>query len=765
MARPAQPGPPRTLADQLRSWPDERLAALLAARPDLAAPTPRDSAQVAARAAAPASVQRALDDLDQLGLHVLDALVVLGPTTSEELVATVHADPARVRESLGILLDRALAWESTSGLRALTGVAEALRGSRAVGPSGVRPVLPHGLSREETAVRVAACTPAARALLTHVAAHGGEGTTGTARVPATPEEATSPIEEALARGLLLPQGGGLVHLPGQVALALRAGRTTEAPVDEPEPLADAERDQALVDRVAAGAAFDAVRRTELMLDQWGAAPPTVLRSGGLGVKDLRALAVELHVTPREAGLLVEVAAAAGLLAEGPDADGVPSWLPTHGFDAWVAKQTGERWLALARSWWDSPRLSGLVDTRDEAGRTRNALVPELSSTFQAEARRMTLAELADLPAGRVPASGTGVPSLVERVVWRRPRRPAARREMVGFAVEEAAALGVTGAGGLATYSRLLLAGDTEAGLAALAPLLPVPVDHVLVQADLTAVAPGPLVPEVAKSLHLMAEVESRGGATVYRFTKDSVRRALDAGWSAREIHDFLGRTSRTGVPQPLTYLVDDVVRTFGTLRVGHAEAFVRADDEAALDVLLHRPDAAALGLRRIAPTVLVSSVPVDLLLPRLRELGASPVVEAPDGTVHVARPDLQRARTPRPRAVPGLESARESARVASVVTAVRSGDRAAAAAPVQAGGPSTPSEALTALREAIEAGVTVVIGYLDNHGTRTERVVEPLRLEGGQLTAHDHRSDGSRVFAVHRITSVTTLTSAPPPGP
>ena len=50
-----------------------------------------------------------------------------------------------------------------------------------------------------------------------------------------------------------------------------------------------------------------------------------------------------------------------------------------------------------------------------------------------------------------------------------------------------------------------------------------------------------------------------------------------------------------------------------------------------------------------------------------------------------------------------------------------------------------------------------VIGYVDNHGSRSDRVVDPLGLEGGRLTAHDHRADDTRVFAVHRITSVRSV--------
>jgi predicted DNA-binding transcriptional regulator YafY len=61
---------------------------------------------------------------------------------------------------------------------------------------------------------------------------------------------------------------------------------------------------------------------------------------------------------------------------------------------------------------------------------------------------------------------------------------------------------------------------------------------------------------------------------------------------------------------------------------------------------------------------------------------------------------------------------------------------------------------MAALREAAELGATVLIGYVDNQGRTTERLVDPIRVEGGSLTARDHRSDDDRSFAVHRITMV-----------
>jgi hypothetical protein len=752
----------RTLAGQLRSWPDERLTRLLLARPDLATPAPHDSGQLASRAATRSSILRALDQLTTAELSVLDALVVVGHTTEAGLTEVVHAAPSSVTAALSRLLDLALVWEAPPGVRTLTAVAEALtQGGGAAGVSGLRPVSEDPPPAEEVRRRLDELSPAARALLEHVLESGGEATTGSARHTVLPEEAASPAEELLARRLLVPRSGGVVVLPGEVGIALRGGRTTTHPVDEEPELATGAREAALVDRASAGAAFEVVRRVELLLDHWGLTPPGALRSGGLGVRDLRATAAQLHVDEPTAALLVEVAAAAGLVATAADPDGNPAWLPTDAFDQWTGQPVAERWVALTRAWLDSPRLPGLVGSRDPAGKVWNALVPELSGIHQVESRRMALDALLELPAGEVLAAGTGVPSLVRRIAWRRPRRPRTRADQVGWAVEEATMLGVTSLGGVASYSRQLLTGHEAAAVAGLAELLPEPVDHVLLQADLTAVAPGPLESQLARRLQLVADVESRGGATVYRFTPASVRRALDTGWTATEVHDFVTSVSRTPVPQPLSYLVDDTARTFGTIRVGHAEAFLRADDEAALTELLHHPKASALGLRRIAPTVLVSSTPLDVLLPRLRDLGAAPVVEAADGTVHVARPDLLRARTPREHRARAAKVARETAHAAHAVTAIRAGDRAESSRTEAPATVLTPSGSMAALREAVEAGETVLIGYLDNQGTRSERLVDPVRVEGGSLTAYDHRSDDVRTFAVHRITTVRPVTSDP----
>jgi hypothetical protein len=799
--------PPRTLADQLRGWSDAALSRLLRERPDLATPAPQDSGQLASRAGTRASALRAVDQLDQLELTVLDAVLANGGTASRGRVRElVHAGEAEVDAALDRLHALALVWGDDDLLRALSVLGDALgtavsglgpdlelllggygpsrvallatdlgltpSGDRSADIAAIRDLL---AAPEQVAALVAEVDDRARAILDHLDREGRDGSVEATDRLVRRGDPAGPVDSLLARGLLVAKDRRHVSLPREVALHLRGGRTTRDPVVGPPALATGSRDAGLVDRAAAGAAFELVRHVELLLEHWGTQPPNALRSGGLGVRELRAAAELLHVEEKVAALHVELASAAGLVDVGATDDQDAAWLPTDAFDHWTATSVADRWTRLALAWLDSPRMFGLVGSRI-GGKPVNALAPDLERAWLVDTRRSALREVGELPPGEVLAAGTGLPSLVERLVWLRPRRPAARREAVAWAMEEAAVVGVVALGGLAAHGRALLGDDdpTHHAAAALEPLLPEPVDHVLLQADLTAVAPGPLEQDLGRNLATLADIESRGGATVYRFTERSVRRGFDSGWSAAEIQAFLASASRTPVPQPLVYLVDDVSRKFGTVRVGSAESFLRSDDESALAELVHHPKASSLRLRRIAPTVVVSDVPLDVLLPRLRELGAAPVVEAPDGTVRLARREVLRARSPRTRrtdhGAPGgghdpRGAARLGARIAATVTAIRAGDRAAAHRPAGPPSPSqgprsSPAELLSALREAADAKQTVVIGYVDNAGVTVDRVVDPVHVHAGQLTAFDHRADDVRLFAVHRITGVAALRDA-----
>jgi hypothetical protein len=309
---------------------------------------------------------------------------------------------------------------------------------------------------------------------------------------------------------------------------------------------------------------------------------------------------------------------------------------------------------------------------------------------------------------------------------------------------------------------------TAAAARVLAPLLPEPLDHVLLQADLTAVAPGPLRRPLAELLDMVADVESKGGATVYRFTPGSVRRALDSGQSAADLHAFLARYSRTPVPQPLTYLIDDVARRHGRLRVGAASAYVRCDDDATLDEILADKRAAGLGLRRLASTVLAARADPAALLEGLRGMGFAPAAESAGGDVLIARADARRT-PPRtaPEPVPDGPPVPDDALLTAAVRAIRAGDLAATAphrteaagAAGTAGEPprSGAAETLATLQAAVLTGEAVWIGHVNADGAASQRVIAPVRVEGGFVTAYDHTADEVRTFALHRITGVAEL--------
>ncbi|MFF4759680.1 helicase-associated domain-containing protein [Streptomyces sp. NPDC001292] len=330
---------------------------------------------------------------------------------------------------------------------------------------------------------------------------------------------------------------------------------------------------------------------------------------------------------------------------------------------------------------------------------------------------------------------------------------------------------------VATASPTVPASPAEQAAAAaeaarvLAPLLPEPLDHVLIQADLTAVAPGPLRRPLAETLGVLADVESKGGATVYRFTPASVRRALDAGRTATDLHAFLAAHSRTPVPQPLAYLIDDVARRHGHLRVGAASAYVRCDDDALLNEILADKRSAGLRLRRLAPTVLAAQADPAALLEGLRAMGYAPAAESAAGDVLITRAHSHRT-PPRtaPDPVPEGPPAPDAALLSAAIRAIRAGDLASTAprkpaAATRENGelPRTGSaETLATMQAAVLTGEALWIGYVNAEGAASQRVIAPIRVEGGFVTAYDHTADEVRTYPLHRVTGVAELADDQP---
>ncbi|MFE2325044.1 helicase-associated domain-containing protein [Streptomyces sp. NPDC059385] len=794
---------PRSLAEALRARDDAALAALLHARPDLLSPVPGDVTQLATRAGTRASVVRALDRLDRFALQTAEALAVApepcpyevleGLLTGGETEGEGERARSALPRALATLRDQAFVWGDDERLRLVRTARELLAPSaQRPSPTGLGPTVSEataGMSPTRIQEIVAAAglpathdpvsaVTALTALFTDrqrmsrlldeapAEAHQvlGRLVWGPPYGEVTPNP-TVPVRWLRDRGLLLPASARTVVLPREVALHLRGGLAHRS-VEPVAPAVPAHREHRpqLVDANAAGQALAALSTVEELVKSWEHAGPPVLRAGGLSVRDLKRTAVALDSAEPQAAFWIELAYAAGLLASDGEAD--ERYAPTPAFDDWCELPPAERWSALVTAWLPATRTPGLVGEQDAKGRTLSVLGPELDRSGAPEVRRRVLELLADLPEG----ASADPEAVLARLAWERPVRGTSelRARLARWTLADAEVLGVTGRGALSGPGRALLAHADPAPL--LAPLLPEPVDHVLLQADLTAVAPGPLRRPLAEVLAVLADVESKGGATVYRFTPGSVRRALDAGRAAADLHAFLAEHSITPVPQPLAYLIDDVARRHGHLRVGAASSYVRCDDDGMLNEILADKRSAGLGLRRLAPTVLAAQADPTALLDGLRAMGYAPAAESRTGDVLVARADAHRTpdRQP-PVPVPDGPPIPDETLLGAAVRAIRAGDVAATAVrkePASAESASvvpgelprtSAAETLATVQAAALTGSAVWIGYVNAEGAASQRVIAPVRVEGGFVTGYDHTADEVRTYALHRITGVAEL--------
>ena len=728
----------RSFSDYLRSVDDASLLELFTARPDLVTPVPPDIASLAVRACSAPSLARAIDSLNQWQFQVLEAAASLNEPFLEKSVISLTEKEAK--GALEHLVTVGLVYPSDDGMRVPT----QLRDVIGTEPAGLGPASMAKLKLSELDDAPAD----ARKVLERLVWGPPRGSVGDIKNPGPG------VNWLLEKKFLVPLDQRTVILPREVAIALRGGKIHKERFIKQPSLSGTKRIEQQINLAAIANVSTVLRWVEELLNFWADEPADALRAGGLGVRDLKIISTHLGVDESCTAFVAELAYLASLISI--DAD--DRILPSNKFDIWLMQTPADRWQMLASQWLITSRVSGLVG-RVEAKNVA-ALGPELDRVNAARVRALTL-ELLRENQGVAPEWN----SFKEVLSWRAPvrRNSSLQDELAEWTLREAEWLGITGQGALSKYGAQFLVGDD---LSSINEDLPKTVDHILIQSDNTAIAPGPLEHEISQALAMMAEIESRGGATVYRFTESTIRRALDHGKTGDEIKTFLVKTSKTPMPQPLEYLIADVAKKHGKLRVGNTTSFIRCEDTALISQIMNDKKLEILSLRRIAPEVVICDMDATDAMRVLRECGYLPAGESANGMI-LTGPRSNRALTkPRPPRVIGEVEVPDTETLKTAIRALRTGEkstyrqtrlRQVASEALGQLPRTTANETMETLNQFIIDEKTLSIGYADNNGGVTHRIIDPIRISAGALIARDHATGEVQSFRIPRITGVAPL--------
>jgi len=715
----------RTFADYLRSLDDVALSRMFALRPDLISPTPPDYAALAVRANSGPSISRVIDSLNAFELQVLEALMSLEePIKVKELEKITDTSARFVYkkfEEIGIVYE---------GLIPTT-----LREAIGAEPAGLGPRSLAKLDFKE----LDKAPDSAKKVMSALTWGPPRGSVGDIKNPGPG------IAWLLERHFVVPLDQKHVVMPAEVAIYLRGGKVHKELHAKAPELEGKKCNQSDIDRAAIANISNVLRWCEELLNFWGEVAPTALRAGGLGIRDLKDTANHLGVTEGCAAFVAELCYLSGLVAI--DAD--ESIAPTNQFDIWLTQDFETKWRNLISLWILTSRVSGLVGRSEQKFA---ALGPELDRISAANVRSRILDELKS----HIELSPT-LNSFTERMKWLAPLRRGAnlRDDLVKWTLEECEWLGITGLGALSTFAAELLDGDDDLGVNA---ALPTPIDFITIQSDQTAIAPGPLQHELAVEMSQIADIESRGAATVYRFTESSIRRGLDHGKSSSEISKFLNKISKTTLPQPLEYLITDTARKHGQLRVGAIHCYLRCEDPSVLTEIM-ADKKIDLALRQIAPTVLVSDFDIDEVLGALRSNGYLPAAESAQGIL-LSSPHNKRVKNrPKPPRIVGEIEPPTAEAITAAIRTIKVGEQSTAKqAQLRSNGAlprTTASETLEIINKNLSR--TLSIGYADNNGGVSHRIVDPQQIANGVLLARDHSTGELQSFKIIRITGVAPL--------
>jgi hypothetical protein len=228
------------------------------------------------------------------------------------------------------------------------------------------------------------------------------------------------------------------------------------------------------------------------------------------------------------------------------------------------------------------------------------------------------------------------------------------------------------------------------------------------------------------------------------------------------------KTSKTPMPQPLEYLIADVAKKHGKLRVGNTAAFIRCEDSALIAQIISDKRLEMLSLRQISPEVLICQHDAADAMAILRSFGYLPAGEDSQGAL-LSGPRIQRAKgKARPPRIVGEFDRPDELQLEAALRALRTGEKSShrqstlrniASNALGSLPRTTANETLDILADYLrnQPATSLSIGYADNNGLVSHRIIDPLKLSAGSLIARDHATGEVQTFRIARITGVAAI--------
>ena len=652
---------PVNLLAHVRALSHAELEALIAGRPDVLQLAERIRPRLGdlvSTLGSESSIHQALAGLDRFHRQMLDLAAASNGRVDRRTAETQGVAPEALAEAARTFSSLALATPENGSVRLFGPVLDVVARSNPLGlnlPGLLEQETKYQLQARARALAISAAGSKAD-LIAHVVSHLSDRRFLTALMGGAPSDARVALDiirerggradqYELAAGLGQPVGGyrrryysrsarvagltwlearGLVFthqwthdalVPAQVELALRdRAYPTLAAKPPPVELADPTFDRG---------PLNIVEELSKLLGALAQAEVPLLKSGDIGARERRRLALELGLPEDRIANLIRMAGWTELLtvrteARAPTRRG-RHWAPPAEDSYLTISREGRRYLETG------PAAAWLMLFR---GYLRTACgqvwVEGRSATL-----KPLLAAIEALPAGR----GISCEALGRRLAWLHPGTWSSDESATTTAISAASWLWLLGAGsappvlGLSPLGRAALAGAEVEEVEA---RLPTTVEECTVQAALPVIVPGPPSAALGSGLARFTDLKSQSSARLYRLTSVSLRRALDRGMTASEIECFLEQRSTAELPSTVREMIRDVGRRHGRLRVGRAAFYIVGDDEATVAEMVASRKLRSLQLRQIAPTVAIAEASSEkAVVEALRKAGLMPAADQP----------------------------------------------------------------------------------------------------------------------------------------